>query len=241
LQEVFSSALHDFSQSHFPLVAFDMTTNASKDAMENVTKDPTIDETASNDLDESWDESSNDSENESDNEGTIVYDEVTTLSDDFDRLRWSVFDDVSKIQVYEDLSNKRTSKLSPFHSHPIAKSSATDPPCHKIAFDLDAFSHIETPGYRSPNRCMVCRADGGIVTIADVVGQLSPYLIANEEDIFWVVGTTLQFDPPMGPYKGIPANTKLYFEGFSPTIIDEGYYAIEVILDVLRVRRKFQG
>jgi hypothetical protein len=45
----------------------------------------------------------------------------------------------------------------------------------------------------------------------------------------------------MGPYKGIPANTKLYFEGFSPTIIDEGYYAIEVILDVLRVRRKFQG
>jgi hypothetical protein len=203
-----------------------MTTNTSTDATESAARDAVriADETAGENSDESSDESS-------DNESAIEYEEEITLSDEFDRLRWSVFEDISNIQVYEDPSKKRTSKLSPFLGHPIAGKSATKAPCHKIAFSIEALVYIETPGYKRPGRLVICRADGGIVTIADVVEQLPPYIRANRDDIFWVIGPTMQFEPPISAIEDIPADTELFFAGFSFNVIDEEYYSIGVELD----------
>jgi hypothetical protein len=211
-----------------------MTTNTSKDATENATRDAVriADKTAGENSDESSDESSNnDSDNESDNESAIEYEEEITLSDEFDRLRWSVFKDISNIQVYEDPSKKRTSKLLPFLGHPIAGKSATEPPCHKIALSIEALVYIETPGYKRTGRLVICRADSGIVTIADVVEQLPPYIRANRDEIFWVIGPTMQFDPPISAIEDIPADTELFFAGFSFNVIDEEYHSIGVELD----------
>jgi hypothetical protein len=90
-----------------------MTTNTSKDMVENVTLDAVL--TADEAVSTSSDESSIDSNNESGNESAI---EEEALSDEFDSLRWSILEDISNIQVYEDSSNKHTSKLSPFHGQP---------------------------------------------------------------------------------------------------------------------------
>jgi hypothetical protein len=87
LEDTFFSDVHDFSHYHFLLVASGMSSNTNKDATENVTTALIGDKTASNESDKSWDESSNDRPNESDNEGTIVYEEVASLGDGFDRLR----------------------------------------------------------------------------------------------------------------------------------------------------------
>lgn len=96
-----------------------MTIKTSKDATENETLDAvlTADETASRRSDERSDESNTDGDNESDiesdNGSAIDYEEETTLSDGFDCLRWSVFKDISNIQVYEDPSKKRTPSYHP--------------------------------------------------------------------------------------------------------------------------------
>jgi hypothetical protein len=74
-----------------------MTTNTSKDMIENVTLDAIL--TADEAVSTSSDESSIDSNNESGNESAI---EEETLSDEFDSLRWSILEDISNIQVYED-------------------------------------------------------------------------------------------------------------------------------------------
>jgi hypothetical protein len=78
---------------------------------------------------------------------------------------------------------------------------------------------------------MVSRDDGGIVTIADVVHQLSSYIQANKEDILWVLGATVQFDPPLRPYQDIPAGTRLYFCGLSPTFLHGELDSVGFLID----------
>lgn len=66
---------------------------------------------------------------------------------------------------------------------------------------------------------MAERADGGVVTIADVVCQLSPYSQANDEDIMWVVGPTIQLNPLLRPDQDIPADMPPFCGSFLPEIL----------------------
>jgi hypothetical protein len=214
-----------------------MTTNTTEHITEGAasTAIQVSGETINRSLDERWDEDLNEggsdseteSEAESDNESVIDYGVETTLSEGFARLHWSVFEDISKVQVHTDVC-RQSSELSPFHGHAIAKQPATDPPCYKIAFDIEALSYIETPGYKRPGRLRVQRPDGGVVTIADVVEQLSPYFDENKEDILWVKAPMLDIDPYSTRYDELVWNTKFFFAGFSIDVIEDEYYAIGV-------------
>jgi hypothetical protein len=192
-------------------------------------------ETINRSLDENSDENLNggdsdsetEGETESDNESVIDYGVETTLSEGFALLHWSVFEDISKVQVHTDLC-RQSSDLSPFHGHAIAHQPATDPPCSKIAFTIDALAYIEDPGYKKPGRLMVQRPDGGVVTIADVVEQLSPYFDENKEDILWVKGPMLDINPYSTRYDELVWNTEFFFAGFSIDVIEDEYYAIGV-------------
>jgi hypothetical protein len=73
------------------------------------------------------------------------------------------------------------------------------------------------------------RPDGGVVTVANVVQQLSPYLKENKEDILWVKRPMLDIDLQ---YDELVWNTKLFFVGFSIDVIDDEYYASGVDIDV---------
>jgi hypothetical protein len=210
-----------------------MSTNTTKETANDEvptvkeTADMAITENSNESSDDNSDESDNESSDDSDNESAIDYGVETTLSEAFNRLRWSVFDHPSKIQVHQDLS-RHSPDLLPFHNHPIAGQPATEPPCYKIAFTIEALSYIETPGYKRPRRLMVQRADGNVVTIADVVEQLSPYFNEHREDILWVKAPMLNIPSNSTRYDEEVWDTKFFFEGFSWGVIEDEYYAIGV-------------
>jgi hypothetical protein len=56
--------------------------------------------------------------------GMAVSEINTTMSEEFDRLRWSVFEDISKMQVADD-SASITPNVLPFLDHHVASESAT--------------------------------------------------------------------------------------------------------------------
>jgi hypothetical protein len=99
-----------------------------------------------------------------------------SMNDVFNRLRWPIFEDISNIRVLDGpkISNP---DLLPFVGHAIATEPASQIPLTEIAFliyDL-AVHHSEFPDYTAPEDLCVSRADGGIVTVKDVVEQLSVY------------------------------------------------------------------
>jgi len=119
------------------------------------------------------------------------------LNEAFERLRWSVFEDITNILVLDDPKTD----LSPFDGHAIASEPASEIPLTKIAFSVDElnqFAALETgfsddefdePGfeenrrYQRPEPLLVTRTDGATVTVADVVQQLSVYFLIHKEDI----------------------------------------------------------
>jgi hypothetical protein len=106
----------------------------------------------------------------------------TAMNPAFRRLRWSVFEDVSNIRVVEDLDSPQP-ELFPFLDHHIAGEPATKIPLREIPIDIDALMAWETSDYERPESLTVHRADGGAVTVGDVVEQLSGYIIANKDDL----------------------------------------------------------
>ncbi|KAH7074588.1 hypothetical protein BKA63DRAFT_513299 [Paraphoma chrysanthemicola] len=113
----------------------------------------------------------------------MAFSEVdTAMSEEFDRLRWSVFEDLSTIQVANE-SESIEPELSSFLGHPIASEPATEDPLHEIAFCSDDLQNFEAADFEAPEPLLVRRADGGIVTIGDVVEQLSRYFVkAQRQD-----------------------------------------------------------
>ncbi|KAI4676696.1 uncharacterized protein J4E84_009531 [Alternaria hordeiaustralica] len=165
------------------------------------------------------------------------------LNEAFERLRWSVFEDISNILV---LDEPRTQKpdLLPFEGHPIASEPASEIPLTKIAFtiyELNEFAALETgfnddefdePGfeenrrYQRPEPLVVTRGDGGTVTVADVVQQLSGYFLTHKEDILkakaYINGDSSDHGADdeatvtttLGGDRGAPPGTRVFFEGF---------------------------
>ncbi|KAF1839656.1 hypothetical protein BDW02DRAFT_486452 [Decorospora gaudefroyi] len=137
------------------------------------------------------------------------------MSDAFERLRWSIFEDVSSIRVVDNLQSP-TPNLSPFVGHAIATESASQVPLTKIAFASDdLMQYLDHP----PEALMVSRADGGIVTVADVVEQLSAYFLDHKEEILMAMESLLEAitTPEISP------NTRVFFDGFFGSIEPSGH------------------
>ncbi|KAI4616752.1 hypothetical protein J4E80_006027 [Alternaria sp. BMP 0032] len=182
------------------------------------------------------------------------------LNEAFERLRWSVFEDISNILVL-DLDEPKTQKpdLLPFEGHAIASEPASEIPLTKIVFsiyELNEFAALETgfsdeefdePGfeenrrYKRPEPLLVTRADGGTVTIADVVQQLSGYFLTHKEDILMAkaytngstsdhrAGDEKAVTTTLGDDRGTSPGTKVFFEGFFG-IIEPTMESLPVIL-----------
>lgn len=149
----------------------------------------------------------------------------TSMSEAFDRLRWSVFEEVSKILVADD-TERPNPELSPFVSHPIATEAASEIPLHEIAFSIEILDDYEAAEYVRPDPLVVRKADGGIVTVADVVEQLSAHFIAHKDEILeakepflhtTVHSTDGELSMSISPLpvdQDIPADTQVFFDGF---------------------------
>ncbi|UPX15133.1 uncharacterized protein EKO05_0005592 [Ascochyta rabiei] len=122
----------------------------------------------------------------------------------FRRLRWSVFEAVSNVHVVEDLDSPQP-ELFPFLDHQIAGEPATKIPPREIA-------------------------DGGAITIGDILKQLLGYIIDNKDDILeatapflsvWTQnagdGTNVTNIPALRHYD-ISDNTRAFFNGFTSEI-----------------------
>jgi hypothetical protein len=119
----------------------------------------------------------------------------TSMSEEFNRLRWSIFEDISQIQITND-PDSLTPNLSPFRGHPIASEAATQDPLRLIALVIETIEEQETRSWKestiiTPKPPLVRRADGAIITIRDVVGQLSRYIIANKDLIVLAKGPSI--------------------------------------------------
>jgi hypothetical protein len=173
-------------------------------------------------------------------ESDFGFSEVATdLNEEFYRLRWSVFEELSEIRVADD-PDSIAPELSPFLGHPIALEAATEHPLHEIAFCSDDLQDFEAADFRAPKPVIVRRADGGVITIGDVVEQLSRYFITHKDIILETKAPSLQFTHEIGSGEqvvGIPAyddtpappDTKVVFEGFDGGV-SAGHSAVHVQL-----------
>lgn len=154
-------------------------------------------------------------------------------SDAFQRLRWPIFEDISSIQVMDDPTSPNPN-LSPFVGHAIASEAASDMPLTSISFSIDDLDNHHDPDYSSPQNVLVKRADGGILTILDVVEQLRAYFLTHKEAILEVksefmhmFGTTIPesgvdgnayssvgIGGDDGGVKYLTADTRVFFDGF---------------------------
>jgi hypothetical protein len=112
--------------------------------------------------------------------------------------------------------------LSPFCGHAIATEAATNVPLTEIEFTSDDLDNHFEYDYTAPDAVLVKRADGGIVTISDVVEQLGVYFLTHKEAILLAKAQVADGDPwttvPVGgdedDQKTLPANTRVFFDGF---------------------------
>ena len=139
----------------------------------------------------------------------------------FVRLKWSIFDDISGIQVFRDAEDG-SFELRPFTDDAIRTELATSVPLTCMPIEIDILSecdeswkddgscfptmetHSEDAGgeaeepqyYRSPESLIVKRDDGGPITVEDVVEQVHPYLNKYRHDIVHWTNETTGEKPP---------------------------------------------
>lgn len=169
--------------------------------------------------------------------------ETRLNENEFGRIRWSIFEPVSLAQV-EAEEESPYPDASILHSHPIASLPATITPINEIAFTIMALDEHEAYDYvddeSAPDPVYVTREDGGVVTIFDVIEQLSPYLIEHKDAILEVkapfIASTHEVVDGMNVLS-IPAHdgsmpppdTKVWFDGFFGGV-DIGCHSVAVEL-----------
>jgi hypothetical protein len=149
---------------------------------------------------------------------------TTAMSDAFARIRWSVFEDISKIRIDRDDEENSHAELEPFIGHPIGAEAASEVPLHEITLSIVALDEYEGDIYEAPSPVLIRRKDGGIVTVGDVVEQLAPHLVAHKKEILEAKAPFLNISP-----EDIPANTRVFFDQFFG-IITPGLNALGVEL-----------
>jgi hypothetical protein len=166
---------------------------------------------------------------------------ATELTEELERLHWSVFEPPSHVQVDENEESPypQSSALS---DHPLAALPATQPPIHEIGFSIGPLMEWETLDYEPPEPVLVRRSDGGVVTIKDMVEQLAPYFLAHKDDILEAKGPMIASTHEIvdGQHVvGIPAydscnpvnpDTKVWFDGFLSRFINAGDHSVHVEL-----------
>jgi hypothetical protein len=125
--------------------------------------------------------------------------------------------------------------------HSIVSEAATEIPLHEIAFSVWDLDNVELPEYDAPMPVLVRRADGGVITVGDVVQQLSHYFTELKDKILEAKSPFLQMTHEVtatGEHiVGIPAyedllappDTQVAFEEFFGGI-HNGRFAVPVEL-----------
>jgi hypothetical protein len=164
---------------------------------------------------------------------------ATELTEELDRLRWSIFEPTSNVQVDEDPDSPFPQGAA-LADHPLAAVPATQPPIAEIAFSIGPLTEWETNEYEAPEPVYVCGSNGGAVTIKDMVEQLAPYFLAHKDDILEAKGPMIECTHEIidGQHViGIPAydsdhpvhpDTKVWFEGFLSRFINVGDHSVHV-------------
>jgi hypothetical protein len=166
----------------------------------------------------------------------------------FYRLRWSVFEDVSNIRVVDDMDSAHP-ELLPFEGHPIAKQLPLKLPLQEIPILISPLAEWEHPTYKRPEALRVRRADGGAVTVADVVEQLSGYLLKYKRDIheathlsvLWKTETVedgtcvtslsnAHEDPITGAYE-YSTETRAFFDGFGDIEVGDAFAYVDLWIE----------
>ncbi|KAF2844400.1 hypothetical protein T440DRAFT_523537 [Plenodomus tracheiphilus IPT5] len=153
------------------------------------------------------------------------------MSSAFAWIKWSVFEDMSTILVkgdkgYEVLSG---AGVKPFIGHPIAAEAASEIPLHEIKLTISVMDEHEglnekDEEYESPNPVDVRGEDGGMVTVGDVVEQLSPHFATHKKEILEFVAPMLNISP-----KDVLMNHKVFFNYFFG-VITPGSHSLVVEL-----------
>jgi hypothetical protein len=165
----------------------------------------------------------------------------TELTEELERLRWSVFEPTSNVEVEENPDSPYP-QGSTLADHPIATLPATLIPIREIAFSIGVLMEWETLDYEPPEPVYVRRPDDGFVTVKDVVEQLAPYFLAHKDEILEAKGPMIEstheiiddqhvigipaYDSDIMP----PADTKVWFEGFMGRFIYVGDHSVHVEL-----------
>ena len=146
---------------------------------------------------------------------------TTAMSDAFARIRWSVFEDISKARVAVAGAENSSAELEPFVGHPIAAESAARVPLEEITLSIKALDDYDILDYESPEPIQVRGKDGGNVTVGDVIEQLSPYFLAHKKDILEAKAPMLNISPA-----DISPDTRIFFDQFygiiTPTLTHLG-------------------
>jgi hypothetical protein len=154
---------------------------------------------------------------------------TTAMNSAFARLKWSVFEDLSTIRVAPEEEEDSGAEFKPFIGHPLAAEAATEVPLHEIRFSIMALDEFEggdddDQDLEAPDAVVVRGKDGNIVTIEDVVEQLSPHFNAHKREILEVKAPFVNVSPA-----DISMDTKVFFDQFFG-IITPGLSALGIEL-----------
>ncbi|KAF6823886.1 hypothetical protein CMUS01_10487 [Colletotrichum musicola] len=103
------------------------------------------------------------------------------------RLYWPVYEDISKVQVFDDPEeDEEDSPKRPFLGHPLANEPVTNygmtELLMKIGIQEDKEAHtLSNDDYEGP-RLLVKREDGGAITFGDFVTQIHPFLQEHKQE-----------------------------------------------------------
>jgi hypothetical protein len=142
---------------------------------------------------------------------------INSMSEAFNRLRWSVFEDISTILVAPTSEDSGAAWL-PFLNHPIAAEPASEIPLREIGLTCEVLGDYDglddnDEWYEAPDAWIVQREDGGIVTVGDVVEQLPRHLFAHKKEILEFIAPMLNITPG-----DLPEDTRIFFDGFTHAI-----------------------
>ncbi|KAH0429027.1 hypothetical protein CcaCcLH18_08654 [Colletotrichum camelliae] len=103
------------------------------------------------------------------------------------RLYWPVYEDISRIQVFDDPEeDENDSPKRPFLGHPFSKEPVTNYGLTelliRIGIQEDKECHtLDNEEYEDP-KLLVKREDGGAITMEDFVTQIHPFLLEHKEE-----------------------------------------------------------
>jgi hypothetical protein len=168
---------------------------------------------------------------------------MNRIGEVFNRLRWSVFKDISTILVAPTSEDPDAAWL-PFLGHRIAAESASEIHLREIGFTCEVLSDYDgfddnDEWYEAPDAWIARREDSSIVTVRDVVEQLPPHLYAHKKEIMEFIAPMLDITPG-----DLPEDTRIFFDGFthaiSPRDNDVGVSLWAECQDGMSVDEKFE-